>query len=306
MTLQALPNLNALRVFSVVARTQSFTQAADALGVTQSAVSKQIATLEQQLGKALVVRQHRRIELTPFGKGVAHAATSGFEQMQMKLAALDRSEHHQIRLCGDADFVQLWLFPRLPSFEKAHPKIRISITVAAGLNWVPAADFDFAVIWGRGDWQGCQFEPLLRNTVFPVAAPGFFGDLGRAPRMSDIVESQLIHDQTRFWWRAFRDASGDAGFDPSQGRLYNQTVLCLEAAARGDGVTIGDEVSARYHLETKRLECPMPERLPSPDAYYVASPAGQMMPPEQLAFRQWLKAEVEEHTNWYQEFWAGR
>lgn len=305
MNLRHLPNLNAMRVFSVAAQTKSFTLAAQQLGVTQSAVSKQIAALERQLGRKLVIRHHRRIELTPFGKGVAHAATSGFEQMQMKLAALETPRHQQIRLFGDADFVQLWLFPRLSAFEKAHPRIRISISVSIGMNQVPEAGFDFAIIWGRGDWQGCRFEPLLRNTVFPVAAPGYFENIGRRPRLGDIDESHLIHDQTRFWWRAFRDASGDADFDPSQGRLYNQTALCLEAAARGDGVTIGDEVSTRYYLESNRLDCPMPDRLPSPDAYYVATPTGAPSSPEQLAFKSWLFDEAREHQQWYQAFWKG-
>ncbi|MEO0568067.1 MAG: LysR substrate-binding domain-containing protein [Pseudomonadota bacterium] len=306
MRFSDLPNLNALRAFCEVARTKSFTLAAKELGVTQSAVSKQVAVLEKQLKKQLVIRKHRSIDLTQFGQGVAQAAGLSFEQIQIKLANIERTQRQQIKLFGDADFVQLWLFPRLSAFERANPQIRISITVSMEMNQIPDEDFDFAIIWGRGAWQGCRFEPLLRNYVFPVAAPDYFQRLGRPPRMSDITESQLIHDQTTFWWRAFRDASGGAEFDHTQGRLYNHTALCLEAAARGDGVTIGDEVSTRFHLETNRLDCPMAYRLPSPDSYYIATPINSASTPELLSFKRWLFEEAEEHRKWFQGYWSQR
>ncbi|SDD42304.1 LysR substrate binding domain-containing protein [Ruegeria marina] len=174
LTTNRLPNLNGLRVLVAVARNNSFTLAADALGVTQSAVSKQISALEVEFGQALFRRYHRRIEITSFGQRVADLAGSAFAQIETGLREMDVPAPDQIRLFGDADFLEQWLFPRLPEFEALHPTIRISITANIGMNNPPEGEWDCAVIWGRGGWNGCRFEALMTNRVFPVAAPSYF------------------------------------------------------------------------------------------------------------------------------------
>ncbi len=300
-----LPNLNALRVLSQVARHNSFTIAAEALGVTQSAVSKQIAALEAELGQPLFVRFHKRIEITPFGQKLADLATSSFTRIETGLREFKAPAPDQIRLHGDADFVELWLFPRLQSFEAMNPDIRISISVTVGMNAPPATGWDCAVFWGRGGWSGFRFEALLTNTVFPVAAPDYFATLNRAPRMADIPERHLIHDQTRTWWRAFREAEGEYELDPTAGRIYNRTALCLTAAARGDGVTIGDEVTTKLLLASGALICPFDTRLPSPDAYYLAYSETNPSKPINR-FANWLREEAAKHTDFFREFWGTR
>lgn len=298
-----LPNLNALRVLVQVARQNSFTGAAEALGVTQSAVSKQIAALEAELGQPLFRRFHKRVEITPFGQKVADLATTAFARLETGLREADAPTPDQIRLHGDADFVELWLFPRLPSFETANPDLRVSITVTVGMQAPPTTGWDCAVFWGRGDWSGLRFESLLTNAVFPVASPDYFASLDRAPRLSDIPERHLIHDQTRTWWRAFREASGDRDFDPNAGRLYNRSSLCLAAATRGDGVTIGDEVTTQRLIESGKLVCPFQTRMPSPDAYFLAYLGSE--PPSKAVhrFSKWLHAEAEAHRAFFNAFW---
>lgn len=298
-----LPNLNALRVLTEVARSGSFSAAAQALGVTQSAVSKQIAGLEDHFGQKLFQRFHRRVEITAFGRQVADRAAEAFAHLQAGLPDRPDRAPNQIRLWGDADFVELWLFPRLRRFEAEHPDIRISISVAVGMNRPPEQPFDCAVIWGRGDWTGCRFSALMTNTVFPVAAPGYFRDTARRPRLSDVPEGHLIHDQTTFWWRAFREAAGERGPNAQAGRIYNRTSLCLEATARGDGVTIGDEVTTRRHLEEGILLCPFDLRLPSPDAYYILEPEDAPSAGPTADFLRWLRAEAEDHARFFRQFW---
>lgn len=302
--MSGLPNLNALRVFAAAARHLSFTRAADELNVTQSAVSKQIAALETEFGRPLFVRRFRQVELTPFGARVAEAAQGALELMHTRLSAIDPRAPEQIRLAGDADFIQLWLFPKLRAFEAAHPEIRISIRAQIGMDAPPTDAFDCAVIWGRGAWRGCRFEPLLTNQVFPVCAPGFFDHLARPPRLEDIEERRLIHDQTRFWWAAFREAAGARDLKPEMGRLYNSTALCLEAAVRGDGVTIGDEVSTREHLADGRLTCPFDLRMPSSDAYFLATPDAALRSDAVSTFLAWLRLEAKRHRDWCSQFWA--
>lgn len=294
--MQTLPSLNMLRVFVEAARLQSFSLAAEKLGVTQSAVSKQISALEAQMGRALFVRHHRRIELTAYGADVAEAAAPAFEHLANRLRAIGNVQTQQIRLVGDADFVELWLFPKLSAFEKAHPNIRVSIHTQVGMNTAPEGDYDCGIIWGQGNWQDCQYVPFLTNRVFPVARPGFFDHLDRPPRLDDIDDSQLIHDQTRFWWSALRNASGLPGFDSNSGRTYNKSSLCLEAAARGDGVTIGDEVTTLEYLKDGRLVRPFGAALPTHDSYFIVRPRHAPMSEPVAVLIAWLKQKAEDHA----------
>lgn len=299
--MQFLPSLNMLRVFVEAARVQSFSIAADRLGVTQSAVSKQVSALEAQMGQALFVRHHRRVELTEYGTQVAEAAAPAFEHLSDRLQAIGKVQTQQIKLFGDADFVELWLFPRLPAFEKAHPNVRVSIHTQVGMNTPPVGPYDCSIIWGPGNWQDCQYTPFLTNSVFPVARPDFFAPLGRPPKLEDIQDSQLIHDQTRFWWTALRNASGLPGFDGESGRTYNKSTLCLEAAARGDGVTVGDEVTTQAYLESGRLVRPFPINLPCHDSYFIATPRHAPISEPTAALIAWLGEEAERHKAWYKE-----
>lgn len=304
MTKRKLPNLNAMRVFEVAARYENFTRAGDELGISQSAVSKHVAHLEQSLGQQLFIRRHKNIELSPFGREVALAASGAFTQLMQRLTSIDTGKPQQITFVADADFIQLWLLERLFAFETRNAGVRISLAAEIAASEPPETDYQCAVIWGSGGWQGCRFELLFTNRLFPVAAPGFFDHLGRPPRMSDLTKDMLIHDRTTSWWSSFLAAEGLTDFDPSAGRVYNQTSFCLEAAAQGMGVTIGDEVSTRPYLESGRLICPFSTRLASPHAYYIVFPANLSVDGTLATFAEWLKAEARAHRDWYSQFWA--
>lgn len=308
-----LPNLNSLRVFESAARHESLTRAAEELGVTQSAVSKQVAGLEGHFGQPLFERRHKRIRLTPFGREVFKAAELGIATLRERLEAIETERAVQIRLAADADFVQLWLFPRLPAFERAHPDIRISVETRISMDAPPTEGFDCAVIWGRGGWRGRRFQVLMTNAVFPVCAPerpeapetpGAAIGTRRPRSLQELRDDRLIHDRSTFWWSAFRASVGARDFDPEAGRIYNQTALCLEAAARGDGFTVGDEVTTAGHLRDGRLVVPFPIRLPSPDSYFFVTPAGRPWSEEMRVFSDWLSAEASAHARWWRQFWA--
>lgn len=301
-----VPPLNALRTFEAAARLESFTLAAAELGVTQSAVSKQVAQIENHLGRILFRRFHRRVELTHEGRVAARAVASSLATLRSGLAELRESRPERIDLVADADFVRCWLFPRLTDFEAQHPGIRISIRAETTLERLPDDGYDCGIFWGRGDWSNCRFEPIFANAVFPVAAPGFFASLGRSPRLSDLRDRLLIHDRSPRWWKTILASRGVTDVDPDFGRVYNQTALCLDAAARGDGVTVGDEVTTRVYLETGQLAIPFAIRIPSPDAYFFLLPvkAGNRQAVE--LFRTWLREQAAEHSRWFVQYWRDK
>lgn len=299
-----VPNLNALRVFESAARLGSFTSAAAEVGLTQPSVSKQIADLEFVLGQQLFHRYHKRIELTPFGQEIAQIVRDNLFQLQAGLHAAKTKSSHQIKIAADADFVNLWLFPRLSEFEKDNPRIRLSITAIIGLNSPPPTDFDCAIIWGRGNWSEVMVEHLIENAVFPVSSPKFFDFLQNPPTINDVTDGMLIHDQSTYWWSAFLSNINGGVFSPAAGRIYNLSSLCLEAASRGDGLTIGDEVTARSYLESGQLICQFDAKLRSPDSYYLILPPTRSIQKDLQVFLEWLKDEVSRHRSWYKSFWA--
>lgn len=302
--MDSLARLNAFRFFDAAARTGSFTRAAAELHVTQSAVSKQVALLEAWMGEALFVRRHRQIELTEAGHRLATAVAGAFQTIREAVRPDAAERPDPVALHCDADFAWLWLFPRLPAFERAHPRLRLSIFCTVGMSMPPREPYDCAVIWGRGEWRDCRFQPLMTNTVFPVAAPDFFASLGRPPKPQDVVGDMLIHDQSTQWWSAFRAVTAETSFDPRAGRVYNQTHLCLEAAARGDGITIGDEVTTSRYLEEGRLTRPFDERLPTPDSYYVALPQRRRPSEATTTLLDWLHEEASAHSRWWRDYWT--
>lgn len=297
-------NLNALRVFETAARTGSFTDAAEELHVSQSAVSKQVAVLEAQIGEKLFERLHRKISLTQKGHNLAEIAADALKVLQDGLGNEPPSQPDQIRLICDADFALLWLLPRLPTFERANPEIRVSIKPVVALSEPPDSAQDCAIIWGRGTWQKQRYSPLMTNTVFPVASPSFFDHLDRAPDPSDVTSEMLIHDQSTHWWTAFRVVTGSKSFNPNAGRVYGQTVLCLEAAASGAGIAIGDEVSAGRYLENGRLVHLFQERLPSPDAYYFVQTQTKTEPHHVNLFKWWVIEQANEHRSHWSDYWV--
>ncbi|GAB5469011.1 MAG: transcriptional regulator GcvA [Rhodospirillales bacterium] len=299
--MRTLPSLQSLRVFEAAARLESITLAGEALGLTQSAVSKQVAQLEALLGQRLFRRDRRSIALTEAGRRVAWIAATTLADLSTRLDEVVSPGVDSLRLAVDADFSQLWLFPKLPGFYRRHPEVTLSLRSDSKLTAPPERDYDCALLWGRGDWRSCRFRPLFTNTVFPVAAPGFLPK-AEAP-LAGLSARDLIHDRSSYWWASLL-ASVGSSVDPELGNTYSSTALCLDAAARGDGVTVGDEVSSRHYLETGRLVVPCDLRLPSPEAYYLAQPKSAPRHEAVNLFVAWLIEEAEAHKGWYGRFWS--
>lgn len=296
-------SLNALRFFEVAARLNSFKDAGRELHVSPSAVSKQVATLEAQLGLSLFERRHRHIELTEDGHYIADIAHKALQVLKDNIQVWPKDRLHQIHVTCDADFALLWLLPRLKDFETKNPHLRVSLKTSVALSDPPEGDHDCAIIWGRGTWAAHRFAPLMSNTVFPVATPSFFHHLGRDAEAEDVASEMLIHDQNAHWWTAFRAVTGATSFDPKAGRIYGQTALCLDAASRGMGIAIGDEVSSGEYIESGKLLPVLGARLPSPDAYYIIRSRLMDQSDRVNCFQRWLMDQVQAHEQSWASFW---
>src|SRR5919107_1843768 len=122
-----LPPMSAVRVFEAAARHQSFTRAAEELGMTQAAVSYQIRMLEERIGTALFVRLPRHVELTPTGKELAPAVSEAFEQLRTAFETVGRLQDNRLTVSVLPTIAAHWLVPRLGRFQTAYPELAVQV-----------------------------------------------------------------------------------------------------------------------------------------------------------------------------------
>src|ERR1700751_2327403 len=127
--------LNALRIFEVAARTGSYAEAGAELGLTHSAVSRQIAALEAWLGQRLFVRTGRRMTATLAARVFASEVSLSFDRMTAAAEACGRRSAHQIlRISAPTTFALRWLIPRLEKFHAARPQVEVAVTTTTTLH----------------------------------------------------------------------------------------------------------------------------------------------------------------------------
>jgi LysR family transcriptional regulator, glycine cleavage system transcriptional activator len=266
-----LPPLGTLRTFEAVSRHLSFTQAAEELALTQSAVSHQIRALEDHLGARLFQRRHRGIELTPDGQSFLEGARAGLDSILLAGERI-RNQHRVgvLTVASPADFAIWWLVPRLGRFAALHPEIEVRIATIDGREpdlWRDGIDVAVVKRPAKAAARNPVEMPLLREVVFPVCSPSLLKGASSMRSPSDLVRHTLIECDTA-------DAEDDAfgwptwlarfGFDTtsSNRRLrFSQFGVALSAAIDGLGVALGRSPMVDAELAAGRLVRPFPKRL---------------------------------------------
>ena len=291
--------LSALRGFDAAARRLSFTAAAAELNLTQSSISRQVASLEQQIGRPLFVRRTRALELTAAGTMLQQA-------VRQALAAVDGSvqeirggpAHRRVILTTYASFASLWLAPRLAGFQRQHPDIEIRLDASDRIVDLGAEDVDIAVRWApearltRGatllidDIMTPAMSPQLLAAT-PIARPA---DLAQLPRLALDRSVPGTHLQN---WRKWFEFAGAGEVVPTGGRLvFSFADQAVQAAVRGQGVALVRSPFLQDCVARGDLVMPFPQ-LCMPTAYrhlLVVNPESARRP-HVKAFLEWLDGE---------------
>ncbi|WP_442775310.1 LysR family transcriptional regulator [Sphaerotilus montanus] len=249
-----LPNrplaLDCLRTFEAAARRLSFSAAAEELHLTQPAISRQIKGLEEALGAQLFHRGTRRIELTLAGQTLQRT-------VQPALARLD-SCVRQIRLSHSRamvsvttfpSFASLWLMPRLPDFERAHPDADLRIAASDRLVETEDVELDVALRHCSADKVPAGAVRLFGEVLTPVVSAGLAEaiDRGHAPRLAqpaDLTEHTLLEmddghsPSTLLSWPRWLAGCGLAHLTPRRWISVNYTHQQVQAALAGQGVAL--------------------------------------------------------------------
>jgi DNA-binding transcriptional LysR family regulator len=291
-----VPSLNALLIFESAARLQSFTQAADELALTQSAVCKQIANLEDWLGLALFSRIKKRVLLTPAGRDYA-------EKIRLHL---DKIERDTLELMGHKEgsgilelaviptFATQWLIPRLPEFQSLRPDITINLSTKTSAFLFSDSPFHAAIHSGKAPWSGTIGDHLMpEDHAIPVCSPAMYQRvLGKRKRLqlNDISNMPLLHLSTRLEdWRNWFELHDHPNDIPAvKGARYELFTMLLEACIAGLGVALIPRYMAKKEISSEKLVIPIDLSLPQHTSYFLVYPETQMNYPPLQAFRTWL------------------
>ncbi len=293
-----LPVLNWLRAFEAAARHQSIKRACEELHVTHTAVSRQIQNLELQLGRDLFERHHRKIVLNSAGAILLNAVTVGFSHIQRAIAQLSANQEPQpLVISVDPDFAGLWLVPRLAEFSAIAPETLVEIRSERGFNCLIDSEIGCAIQYAEAGIDIENGEVLFRSRLFPVCTP-VLAQLSPLRTPADLRGRTLLHDRSISEWQEFfRSCSVTIDIDVGSGIIFSETALCLDAAARGQGIAIGDDFLAAMHLAEGRLVNVFDSGFLSKNAYYFIVPERASRHPAVNAFRSWLLLSIDRHRS---------
>ncbi|WP_420012969.1 LysR substrate-binding domain-containing protein [Tateyamaria sp.] len=285
-----LPSISALLAFEAVARLGSATTAAQELSLTQSAISRQLKTLEEQIGARLIAREGRALVLTPAGRDYVEQVRDILMRLgSASVAAGANPMGGALNLAILPAFGMHWLAPRLADFANRHPEVTVNLSTRLAPFDFRAEAFDAAIHFGRKDWPGASHMHLMPENVVAVAAPG---KVPQGSRPQDLGDMPLLHLDTRprAWARWF----AGHGCPPPQtaGMVFDQFSTMAQAAIHGLGVALLPDFVASAHLKTGALEQPVADAGQSIGDYYLVWPSERPDPPSLQSFRNWLSAQL--------------
>jgi DNA-binding transcriptional LysR family regulator len=293
-----IPSLQALACFDAAARHESYTRAAQELALTQSAVSRQIATLEQYLGQALFRRTRHGVALTERGSAYAR-------QIAPRLQALERDTleamsgqgaQQTLLLAAVPTFASRWLIPRLPDLARQHPQLVVHIETRTRPFLFADTDFDAALYAGTPqqlrNWAGTRSTLLLREQLVPVCAPALLPG-GRPCEPEELAEMPLLQQSTRpEAWRQWFQRAGVHTPLALAGPRYELFSLTVAAAVHGMGLALVPRLLVEHELAGGQLVQASAHALPPERAYYLVRPEQQDDKPILQAFQAWLEQQA--------------
>ena len=194
---RTLPSLVALQALDALDRQGSVSAAAAYLDLTQSAVSRQLMGLEQQLGVALLRRDRKAVRLSLEGQRYLKDVRPALEQIiQAGMRAQITPQGGTLTLAILPAFGMRWLMPRLPDFTRRHPDVTLNMSTRLSAVDIEGEGFDAAIRFGEPPWPGCDALLLRHEQVVPVCAPSLMAGK-RMGQPGDLLGLPLLHIETR-------------------------------------------------------------------------------------------------------------
>lgn len=282
-----LPPMSTLRAFDAVVRLGSVTRAAEQLGRTHGALSRQLRTLQEHAGLPLFEKAGTGLKLTRAGEAFHRVVAEALDALERGYRRLrDDARGPNVHVACSATFAMRWLVPHLPGFYRRHPGVQVRLSMTSvrehrddGADLILTWDRLSGPIWG--EVRALRLADVAFGLVcapgYPVAVDG--------PRCR--VAARIVHEQQAHAWDAWQAATGrrltwDAELS------FPHTHLCIEGALSGLGATLVERRLVRDDLAGGRLVAPC--GFVGFAGGFAAVPAGDRPPSRAvLDFVAWLR-----------------
>lgn len=289
------PSMSSLLAFEASARHGSFTRAAEELSLSQSAVSRQVQSLEELLGVPLFDRVGRHITLTEVGK--IYATEIGGLLARIRDATVQafayRSGGGSLHLGVLPALGSKWLLPRMSNFYARHPEVLIHIHSRVGTVEFTTTGLDAAICVGDGLWHDVVSYKLFDEELVPVTGGAKISSRGFS-NLDELRSAQLLQVAARpnLWIEWFKTQ----GQRPDKLRLgpqFELTTHLIQAVSAGIGVGLMPRFLIKEELSNGNLRIPFESTPPTGTGYYLLIPPHKINHKPVVAFRDWLLAQLE-------------
>lgn len=289
-----LPSISSLRALEALDRLGSASAVADELSLTQGAISRQLQALERQMGLDMILRERKRLTLTPAAQAYAAEIRQALNQiaqasLRLQVAPLAGA----LNLAILPAFGMRWLMPRLPEFARLHPDITINMATRLEPFNFASEPFDAAIHFGIADMPGTEHLVLKHEHLLPVCAPDLLTN-STVEKPSDIMALPLLHIQTRPQaWRDWFTAQGVTEKTSLDGTMYDQFSTITQAALHGLGVALMPDYLIEQDLATGRLIALHPAPTEAKGVYSLVWPQTKSRDTSLTLFRDWLATQAQ-------------
>lgn len=287
-----IPPLQYLLGFEAAARLESFSKAAEELGLSQSAISHEMRALEQRIGQALFIRQGRSIRLTDAGRDYQRSVLRGLDHLEAGYRRLEPfRKPSSVVIYAPHDFAARWLVPRLAHLRKNVPGCEPWIDtsgIAVDFNEV---EVSIAIARLHEASASMISLPLFEDILVAVASPHLLKRPLKRP--SEIINYPLIHDERAEGWREWFESTGVAYDEISAGLDFSSSDLALQAAENGLGIAMASLPLAQNLIADKKLVQVFPHCLSTGLTWFALSTAKELENLATNATWKWLQGQSE-------------
>ena len=286
------PSMTSLLAFEASARAESFTKAAQQLSLTQSAVSRQVQSLEDLLGVPLFQRIGRHVLLTEVGLMYLREVTPALERIRnASLQAIAfQSGGGTLHLSVLPTFGAKWLMLRLPGFYASHPEILVHVHSKAYRDLdLKLEGMDAAIVVGDGQWDGVSAFRLIDESIVPIISPKR-AKQDKIKTVSDLLRCPLLQIASRpTGWQDWLRKHGGPNTEPIIGPRFELTSHLIQAVSAGMGVGLVARVLVEDELLAGTLVVPIEvtDDIPEKAYYLIVSKHRESYPPF-ATFKEWL------------------
>lgn len=281
-----LPPLNALRAFEAAGRHESFSRAANELGVSHSAVSKQVRGLEHRLGAQLFRDLPRGVALTRDGAQYLAALTPAFDAIAEATEVFAARPEGEVVVNAESVFALKWLVPNLGRFQTLHPGIEVELEASMLLADMARYEADVAIRFFLGGRPDLPAELLSSAWIYPYATPKIAAQIGGEP--ARLLDYRLLRDRAGDPWANWFEAAGRRElYAGHAARRRMRAVLAHEAALAGQGVLLASGENVALDVAAGRLVRIFDVGFWQ-GSYYLLFSAGALRRKPVRLFRDWL------------------